>query len=214
LAVRREYDDFSGISTFGGVGMKIVRFGFLMLLAAPLACASATALQSGQQQDSLAAAARRAREQQKNQPKAAKVWDNDNIPKADGVNVVGPPVPAASAKTPATSAKESTSKESAEEAKKKSDLEAELKAAKDNLKRLETDLNFAQRKYALDQQSFYQNPNYSSDRSGATALQDEEVQVEAKKQAVQEAKDKVADVEAKLASFEDSGGNSNGNSEK
>jgi len=82
------------------------------------------------------------------------------------------------------------------------------------LKSLETDLDFAQRKYALDQQSFYQNPNYSSNTSGAAALKDEENQIDAKKQAVQAAKEKVADLEAKAGSSTDSGSKSNGNSEK
>jgi type II secretory pathway pseudopilin PulG len=215
LVARREYDELSGMSSFGGVGMKIVHFGLLMLLAVPLACASAAPAQAAQSQDDLAAAARRAREQRKSQHKAAKVWDNDNIPTAGGVNVVGPPEPVAPAKTPEKSAKQSTSQKSAEAAKKKnSDLEADLKAAKDNLKSLETDLDFAQRKYALDQQSFYQNPNYSSNTSGAAALKDEENQIDAKKQAVQAAKDKVTDLEAKLGSSADSGSKSNDNSEK
>jgi len=41
------------------------------------------------QQDSLADAARKAREQKKEAPKAAKVFDNDNIPTSGGVNTVG-----------------------------------------------------------------------------------------------------------------------------
>lgn len=41
------------------------------------------------QQDSLAAAARKAREQKKDAPKATKVFDNDNIPTSGGVNTVG-----------------------------------------------------------------------------------------------------------------------------
>lgn len=41
------------------------------------------------QQDSLAEAARKAREQKKETPKAAKVFDNDNIPTTGGVNTVG-----------------------------------------------------------------------------------------------------------------------------
>lgn len=200
--------------------MKIAHVGWLMLLAVPLAWATPrlASAQATQSQDPLAAAARRAREQQKNQPKPAKVWDNDNIPKAGGVNVVGPATEteasSAAAKAPEAKAKES-SKESAESAKeKKADLNADLEAAKKNLKSLQTDLNFAQRKYVLDQQSFYQNPNYSSDASGAAALQDEQNQIDDKKQAVQDAKDKVADLEAKLAAASDSGGNSSDNSAK
>lgn len=199
--------------------MKIVHLGLLMLLAVPFTCAPATAAQPGQQQDSLAAAARRIREQQKNQPKATKVWDNDNIPKSGGVDVVGPATqaeaPSASAKAPEVSAKEASSKESAEAAKKKtSDLDAQLKAAKENLKVLQTDLDFAQRKYKLDQQSFYQDPNYSSNTSGAAALQDEQNQIDAKKQAVESAQDNIADLEAKLASASGAGSNSNDNSAK
>jgi len=41
------------------------------------------------QQDSLAAAARRSREQKKDSPKAAKVFDNDSIPTHGGVSAVG-----------------------------------------------------------------------------------------------------------------------------
>lgn len=195
--------------------MKIAHFGLWMLLAVPLACASAAPAPAAPSQDTLAAAARRAREEQKNQPKAAKVWDNDNIPKAGGVNVVGSAAPAAAAKTPEKGAKKSTSPKSAEAAKEaETDLKSELRAAKDHLKSLETDLDFAQRKYALDQQSFYQNPNYPSDTSGAAALKDEENQIDAKKQAVQTAKDKVAGLEAKLASATDSNSKSNDHSSK
>ncbi|HTX16778.1 MAG TPA: hypothetical protein VMD77_15865, partial [Candidatus Baltobacteraceae bacterium] len=76
--------------------MKLAKWGLAILLASPLAMVpgapaqSQDSAQSGQQQDSLAAAARRAREQKKDEPKAAKVWDNDNIPSSPGtVSVVG-----------------------------------------------------------------------------------------------------------------------------
>ena len=41
------------------------------------------------QEDPLAAAARKARERQKNAPKAAKVFDNDNLPTSGGISSVG-----------------------------------------------------------------------------------------------------------------------------
>jgi|SRR5271168_396526 len=44
---------------------------------------------SGSQQDSLAAAARKARAQSKEAPKAAKVFTNDNLPSAGGISTVG-----------------------------------------------------------------------------------------------------------------------------
>lgn len=50
---------------------------------------SNTAPAPAPQQDSLAAAARKAREQRKEAPKATKVFDNDNIPTTGGINSVG-----------------------------------------------------------------------------------------------------------------------------
>src|SRR6185437_208835 len=43
------------------------------------------------QADPVVAAAQRAREQQKNTPKPAKVWTNEAIPGAGGVSVIGTP---------------------------------------------------------------------------------------------------------------------------
>jgi hypothetical protein len=72
--------------------------------------ASQTASQAPAQQDSLAAAARKARDQKKEAPKAAKVFDNDSIPTTGGVSTVGATpaqpgdgTPNASGATPAAS---------------------------------------------------------------------------------------------------------------
>ncbi|MGC2706529.1 MAG: hypothetical protein WA361_18575, partial [Candidatus Acidiferrales bacterium] len=45
--------------------------------------------QSAAPVDPLVAAARKAREQKKDQPKPARVFDNDNVPKAGGISAVG-----------------------------------------------------------------------------------------------------------------------------
>jgi hypothetical protein len=184
--------------------MKIAHYGLIMLMAAPLACATAgrASAQASQAQDSLAAAARRAREQQKEQGKPAKVWDNDNIPSSGGVDVVGKPAPGASAPASPSAPAETAAndKKTAQPAEKKSGMEAQLKSAKDNLKNLQTSLDFAQRKLALDQQSYYQNPNYASDAAGAQSLKDEQSQIDAKKQQVDAAQKKVDDLQAQLQS--------------
>jgi DNA repair exonuclease SbcCD ATPase subunit len=206
--------------------MRIAHCGLLLLLAAPLAAAAALpspaapAQDTQNQSDALAAAARRAREQQKDQPKAAKVWDNDNIPQSGGVEVVGPAAPS-SAASPSSAAESVKAEapaakpdEKAAKAKEKSKLDSQLKAAKDDLKNLQTQLDFLQRKYSLDQHSFYQNPNYSSDAAGAANLKDEQNQIDAKQQAVQAAEDKVADLEAQQAKAADTGGNSKDTSAK
>ena len=58
-----------------------------------------TPSESDQQQDSLAAAARRAREAKKDQAKPPKVWDNETLASAPGaISVVGQP--AAPCQTP------------------------------------------------------------------------------------------------------------------
>jgi hypothetical protein len=59
--------------------------------AAPTAGSTATteSLPPAGQQDSLADAARRAREAKKDAPKPAKVFDNDNLPGSGGISTVG-----------------------------------------------------------------------------------------------------------------------------
>ena len=75
--------------------MKIAGWGLIVALAIPAGTTLAGPAPSRQtaqdsQQDSLAAASRRARESKSAQPKAARVWDNDNIPNNPGaVSVVG-----------------------------------------------------------------------------------------------------------------------------
>jgi hypothetical protein len=155
------------------------------------------------QADPLAAAARRARERQKEQPKPAKVWDNDNIPSSGQVSVVGNSAQSAPAAVSGSAAGENTGesqKTSAPSTTKKSDLEAQLKSAKDDLKNLQSSLDFAQRKLALDQQSYYQKPDYASDTAGAQALKVEQSQIDAKKQQVDAAQKKVDDLEAQVQS--------------
>jgi hypothetical protein len=79
--------------------MKIAGWGLIVALAIPAVTTLAGPAASRQtaqdsQQDSLAAASRRARESKSAQPKPARVWDNDNIPNNPGaVSVVGQDAP-------------------------------------------------------------------------------------------------------------------------
>jgi hypothetical protein len=194
--------------------MKLAHCGWTILLLAmfstvPAAIASspqpqsAPAQKSKSQTDPLAAAARRAREKQKEEPKPAKVWDNDNIPAAGGVDVVGANVQSSSAASaengsPSLESPADTGEQNANSGESSSDLEAQLKSAKADLKSAQSQLDFQQRKFALDQQNFYRNPNYASDDAGAKALQDEQNQIDAKKQNVAAAQKKVDDLTAKV----------------
>lgn len=178
--------------------MKLAKWGLAILLLSPIAMVSSASAQSqdgaqsGQQQDSLAAAARRAREQKKDQPKAAKVWDNDNIPSGSGaVSVVGDS--GESAATPSDQGAQSqdqaasstdSNQQAQPAAKDQAAKAAELDANQQQLKSLKTDLDIAQRKLVLDQQMYYGKPDYSSDKAGAAALQDEQDQIKAKQQQI------------------------------
>ena len=168
---------------------------------------SQTAAQKKAKQDPLAAAARRAREQQKSQPRATKVWDNDNLPAApEAVSVVGatPAAPAesadqsASAGTAEAQQGKNSATSGASSSDRKADLQKQLAAAKAHLKTAQTDLDIATRKYQLDQQTYYSNPNYLSDRAGAANLKNEQSDIESKKQAVADAQKQVDALNAKL----------------
>lgn len=160
------------------------------------------------QQDPLAAAARRAREQRRSQPQATKVWDNDNLPSAPAaVSVTGT---ASAASTDESAAGNGTAgeQEGSSSAKaasvkdQKAELQKQLTDAKAHLKSVQTDLDIATRTYELDQQTFYSSPNHDSDTDGATKLKNEQSDVDTKKQAVADAQKKVDDLNAKLQEVE------------
>jgi hypothetical protein len=196
--------------------MKIAQWGLAILLVLPLGV-GAGQQQSTQQAppDPVAEAARRAREQKKDQAKPAHVWNNDDIPKTNGVSVVGEnpaaeaeasasdagkganaataPAAAANGETTAPAAGQGTGSE------KTGAIAADLVAANERLKSLQTDLDIAQRKYALDQQTYLSNPEHQNDNAGATALKDAEDQIAAKQQEVADAQKEVDELKAKLA---------------
>ncbi len=174
--------------------MKLAKWGFAILLASPIATVPACsaqsqdAAQSSQQQDALAAAARRAREEKKDQPKAAKVWDNDNIPSSPGaVSVIGD----ANQSAPASSDQGVQGQAAPANAKDKAAKSAAIDADQQQLKSLKTDLDIAQRKLVLDQQMYYGKPDYSSDRAGAAALKDEQGRIDAKQQEIDDLQKKI-----------------------
>jgi hypothetical protein len=190
--------------------MKLAHWGLAILIAAPAGLALArqqTDQQTGQQDVSLAAAARRAREEKKQQAKSPKVWTNENVPKNPGsVSVVGqleltsaapnPDDAASSDKkptAPATPAAKTTST-----ADKKASIEEQLLAAKETLQTLQNDFDILQRKFTLDQQTYLGKPDYASDKAGGAALKDEQDQLDAKQQEMMDAQTKIADLQAQL----------------
>ena len=186
--------------------MKLIRSGLIFLLLLPFGRATAQDRQSSQDQqsDSPAEAARRAREQKKDQPKAAKTWDNDNVSGHGGVNVVGqaqaPSADSANPQEPAQGAAAAPAQEAPKSSSSPKDaaaIQGELASAKARLDSLKTDLDLLQRKFALDSQTYLSNPNHSSDAAGADALTDEKSQIEAKLAEVDAAQKKVDELNAK-----------------
>jgi hypothetical protein len=181
--------------------MFIAKWAPLILLFSLPGLTAARQSQAGtssasDQQDPLAAAARRAREAKKDQAKPPKVWDNESLPSVSGdISIVGQPAAPASNPTPAADSRSAISNTPAAD---KSAIEADLTAAKANLQSLKVDLDLLQRKYALDQQTYYGTPEYSSDSAGAAALADEKKQLDSKQQEITDAEKKVADLQAQL----------------
>lgn len=194
--------------------MKIARWGLGILLVMPLS-GWAGQQQSSQQApaDPVAEAARRAREQKKDEAKTPHVWNNDDIPKTNGVSVVGETPAAgtgasagdaASSANPAAAPAVAPNGDSAAApgqpaaSEKTGAIAAELATAKEQLKSLQTDLDIAQRKYALDQQTYLSNPQHQDDVAGASQLKDEEDQIAAKQQEIADSQKKVDEIQARL----------------
>jgi len=198
--------------------MRIACSGLLVLLTLPVGMASAQQ-QPQQQTDSIADAARRSREQKKEQAKPAKVWDNDTMPrKPGGVNVVGQSAPsstppAANAQAAGGAPEAGAAKSSEKSAKDVKALQASIAAAKEQLQSVKTELDILQRKYNLDSQMYYGKPNYAADADGAAKLADEKSQIDAKQQEVDAAQKKVSQLEEELknsgAGGDTSGGKTN-----
>jgi hypothetical protein len=184
---------------------------FLLLPAgaafAQSAAAPAPPAQSPSSSDTLAAAAKRAREDKPDQAKTARVWDNDNIPKAGhAISVIGQKDEAAAdgtvdaaAGAPANGPAAAGASGAPENAGKGGGhLHAQVDAAKEKLASLRTDLELMQRTLVLDSQQYYGKPDYSNDSEGARKLQDEQAQIAAKQQSIEDVEKQIADLESRL----------------
>jgi hypothetical protein len=193
--------------------------GILMVLPAGAVSAQSSTPQSSAQSgsDPLAAAAKRAQDSKKDQSKPARVWDNDNIPKAgqeisvvgsndaatsDGTNPATTDAAAGAAADGSAASANVTAPAPADNAQAQADhdakVQAQLSNAKENLASLKTDLDLMQRTLVLDSQMYYGKPDYSNDRSGARKLADEQANIAAKQQAIDDAEKKIAELESQL----------------
>ncbi len=197
--------------------MKIAPWSLGILLILPVGFAagqSQTPPPPPPQQDaqssstSLAEAAKRAREAKKDEQKTAHVWDNDTVPKAGAqISVVGEAPAGAETDNSAAGAAADNSANGATAAKSpskaggedKTALKSQLADAKERLSTLKTDLDLLERTYTLDSQMYYGKPDYSSDKEGAAKLKDEQDQIAAKQQEMDDQQKKIDELEAELA---------------
>jgi len=197
--------------------MRISHPVLIALLILPVGSVAAQQQQPPQQQqaESPAEAARRARDQKKDPAKPAKVWDNDNVPTATrAVNVVGKSPGsgsgAANQSANAQGAADTSSRSSdARSPKDTAAAQAQLASSKAHLQSLKADLDLLVRKFTLDSQTYFSNPNHASDKAGADAIADEQSQIEAKQQEVDAEQKKVDELAEKLR---DSGASTEGSS--
>jgi len=184
--------------------MKPMRWGLLALIAVLLGSAAPSMAQTQQaappapSSESPADAARRVREQKKAQPKPARVWDNDNLPSAQGgVNVVGDASPAARAAAAASVDQTAAPELSATD---RDQVQSAIQEAKGKIADLRQDVSIAQRKYTLDSEMYYGKPDYADDKAGKASLDSESAALKDKQEQLKQAEQILDSMQAKLGS--------------
>ncbi len=194
--------------------MKIAHWGLGILLVMPMGIAAGQAQPASQDAqapaptDSLAAAAKQAREAKKDQPKPARVWNDDTIPKSNAaISVVGQTpedsggaaaAPGDAAAAPAGTAANGSAGAGGG-AGSRAALESSIANAKEKLATIKVDLDLAQRTYTLDSQMYYIKPDYASDTDGAAKLKDEQDHIAAKQQEMDDVQKMIDDLNADLS---------------
>jgi hypothetical protein len=183
----------------------LLRYAVPALLAVALLPAAAFA--QSQDSQSVAEAARRAREKKKEQTKPAKVITDDTLDvkkgdvqsaTAEQLRIPGTPVASAQTATstataPAAGAAD-TANPTATQAPKDGKEPKEVTELKEKVKQAESDLDLLNREYRLDQDSYFSKPDYTNDTAGKQKLDDEKAQISGKQQEVDRLKAKLADL--------------------
>jgi hypothetical protein len=197
--------------------MKTLRWSLGLMLLMPLGAVSTQAQQdvpppAANQSPADAAAAAKADAAAKT--KKARVWDNENIPKAgDEISVVGQPIPdqSSAASTsgsdgsangapaaPGASDKDKEKKEEAAIDGSKGEKDQRVAAAKEKLENLKRDLDLQSRKLTLDSETYFGKPDYKTDTEGAEQLQNEKDGIASKQAEVDAAQKELDDLVAQL----------------
>lgn len=175
-----------------------------VLLLTGLAGAAALAQSQDDSAQSVAEAARRAREKKRSAEKPVKTLTNDDLPPAPAAAPSEASAPANPAKTdengaaatPAAAAKP-TDAASLEKAKLEYAANvAALERAKKSLTQFESELDVMQRKAKLDSDAYYSKPDFSSDPDGKAKLDAETQDIATKQQDIETLKARIAELQA------------------
>jgi hypothetical protein len=177
-----------------------------VFVAATLHCRVARAQDAPPPQNqSVADAARQAREAKKNAAKPTKVISDDDIdtksvkPGAEGLNVGSQPKsdsqPPNDAAVSAVEATDAATAAAERNPPVKSGEDLEIARAKEEVAEAAKQLDLLQRGSALDQDSYYSKPDYVNDKDGKAKLDAEQQQVSDKQQEVDRLKAHVAELE-------------------
>jgi chromosome segregation ATPase len=151
--------------------------------------------QSSPSQDSqsVADAARRAREEKKKAAaKPGKVFTDDDVKPAAPAGSAAAAGPAASASdTARAQSSAGTSGAASPEDKKKSQ---EIAALKEQIKQAQNDLDLLKREQALQRDTYYSNPDFVHDTAGKAKLDDMKQQIADKQEALDRLKDHLAEL--------------------
>lgn len=157
-----------------------------------------------QDSQSVAEAARRAREKKKDSAKPAKVITDDtlDVKKGDVQSAVAEEPKIAGAPEAANESANGTANPAASDAKTQAaqddKLKKEIAAVKERLKDALGDLDLLQRENRLDQDTYYSEPNFASDTAGKQKLDDEQQKMTDKRQEIDRLKTKLADLQKSL----------------
>src|SRR6516225_9084430 len=178
----------------------LLRFLFAVVLVGAFL---PVAFSESQDSQSVAEAARRAREKKKDSAKPAKVITDEtlDVKKGDVQNAVAeePKIPGAdAANQPGNRATNPATTDAQRQAAKDEKLRKEIAAVKEQLKEALGDLDLLQRENRLDQDTYYSQPNFASDAAGKQKLDDQQHKMSGKRQEIDRLKGKLADLQRSL----------------
>lgn len=179
----------------------LLRYVFAVVLAGAFL---PVAFSQSQDSQSVAEAARRAREKKKDSAKPTKVITDDtlDVKKQDVQSAVAEEPKIAGAPEAVNQSANGTANPAASDAKTQAandeKLKKEIAAVKDRLKDALGDLDLLQRENRLDQDIYYSKPNFASDTAGKQKLDDEQQKMSDKRQEIDRLKAKLADLQKSL----------------